>query len=327
MKKVIISMPWAPDIVSELDEYIKLLEDKGLHVILDPKQKRLTESELIEKWPDVYAHICGADAMTAKAINSADKLKIISRIGVGYDTVDMSTATAKGVAVAITPGAGAESVAEYAFALMICLSRKVLQADREVRKGVWDRVPGPSLFRKKIGIIGLGNIGKKLASLTKSFDMKVLAFDFVQDEKYAHENNIEYCALDELLKQADYVSVNVPLTDTTKNFITAKELKLMKPQALIINAARGGIINENDLYVALKDGVIAGAALDVFEQEPVDQSNPLLTLDNVIVSPHNAGSSSEGKNMVVRAAVQNVIDIAEGKIPAGVLNPEVLQKK
>jgi D-3-phosphoglycerate dehydrogenase len=325
-KKILITQPWSPSIVTKFETYVGWLKERGFEVIVDPKQNNLTEQEVIQRLPGIYAYICGPDAVTAKALEYADQLKIISRIGVGYDSIDIPTATSKGIAVTTTPGAGAETVAEFAFALMAALTRRVIQCDRSAREGSWLRISGPSLYRKTLGIIGLGAIGKQLAKIVSGFDMKILAYDVFKDEKYAAENNIKYVTLEDLLKTSDFVSLHIPLNKETKHLINENTLRLMKPSAQLINCSRGGLIDEAALYNALKEGIIAGAALDVFEEEPVNVDNPLLTLDNVIASTHNAGTSVEGKNKVVEAAVLNVLDIIDGKIPVGIRNPEVLKK-
>lgn len=324
--KVLITQPWPPSIVTNFDTYVSWLEERGLEVIVDPKQISLTEEEVIERLPGIYAYICGSDAITAKALEYADQLKIISRIGVGYDNVDIPAATKRGIAVTTTPGAGAETVAEHTFALMLTMTRKIFQCDRSIREGKWIRIAGPSLYRKTLGIIGLGIIGKQLAKIVSGFDMKIIAYDPVVDEEFAKAHSITYVSLEELIKTSDYISLHLPLNKETEYIIGERELKMMKPSAQLVNCARGKLIDEDALYHALKDGVIAAAALDVFEKEPVDLNHPLFTLDNFIATPHNAGTSIEGKNKVVEAAVKNVLDIMDGKMPIGLKNPEVFNK-
>lgn len=325
-RKVLFSMPYSTKVVTEMDQFLGQLRDHGMEpIVSETCGRRMTEDELIKAWPGIYAHICGADPMTDKAISSTETLKIISRIGIGSDSVDIPAATRKGVAVTVTPGAGAEAVAEHTFAMMLALSRRIVEQNSLVKSGKWQsKVSGYSLYRKTLGIIGFGNIGKQLAKLVSGFDMRVLAYDLYRDEAFAKEHNITYCALDTIYREADYITVHMPLDKSTKHMISYNELATMKNSTQVLNCARGGIIDETALYKAVRDGVISGAALDVFEQEPVPMDYPLLTLERVIVSPHNAGTSVEGKNKVVGMAVQNVIDIAEGKRPRGLLNPEAL---
>jgi len=250
---------------------------------------------------------------------------VISRIGVGFESVDIPAATKRKIAVTTTPGAGAETVSEFAFTLMAAMSRKIFQNDRMVRSGGWTTVTGMSFYRKTLGIVGLGLIGIQLARWAQGFGMRVIAYDPVEDLAYAEANNITYVSLDELLKTCDYMSLHLPLMESTRNLIGERELSMMKPTAQIVNSARGGIIDETALYNALKNGVIDAAALDVFEKEPISPENPLLTLDNVIFSPHIAGSTYEGLDSIVGAAVRNVIDVIDGKVPHGIRNPEIYQ--
>ena len=326
-KKVLFSMPYPPSVVSDLDQFLEQLQEHGLEpIVSETCGRRMTEDELIQAWTDVYAHICGADPMTERAISSSETLKIISRIGIGSDSVDIQAATKKGVAVCVTPGAGAEAVAEHTFAMILALSRRIVEQNNLVKGGNWGKkVVGYSLYGKTLGIIGLGNIGKRLILNAAGFDMRILAYDpYYQDESFAKKNNVIYCDLDTIYRESDYISVHLPLTDETRGMISANEMSVMKNSAQIINCARGGIIDEVALYHAVKNGSISGAALDVFAEEPVNMENPLLTLDRIIVSPHNAGTSVEGKNKVVGMAVQNVIDVYEGRCPRGLLNPEVM---
>ena len=324
-KKVMITQPWPTSFVTEFDELVKLLEKNDFEVIVDPCQLSLKESDVIERAPGLYAHICGSDAWTAKAMEYADQLKVISRIGVGYDTVDVPEATKRGIVVATTPGAGASFVAEQAMAMMLAIGRQLLQCNDEVKSGHWERVIGYSLFDKTLGILGLGNIGKWLVKLSSAFDMKVIVYDPKPDEAYAKEHGVKLVSKEELLRTSDFISLHLPKNKDTLKLISHNEFNMMKPSAIIVNCARGGIIDEEALYEALKNKRIFGAGLDVFEKEPTPDDYPLLKLDNILTAPHNAGTSYEGKNAVVRGAVQNVIDIAAGKKPAGVLNPEVLK--
>ena len=219
---------------------------------------------------------------------------------------------------------GAETVAEFAFALMISLSRQVREADAITRSGVWGKAISYSLYRKTLGIVGFGNIGRQLAKLTTGFDMKILAYDpYYQDEVYASTHNIRYCSLDELVQKSDYISFHLPLTTETRDLISARELAMMKPTAQLINCARGGIVNEAALYHALKEHQIFGAAFDVFEDEPIQMDHPFFTLDNMIMTPHHAGTTVEGKNKIVEAAFRNVIAFSENNGTAHVVNAPI----
>ena len=325
-KKVLVTQPWDKSFVPLFDSFVKELEEKDVEVIVDTNDKTsLTEEEVLERAQGLFAHICGTDTWSAKAIDKADQLKIISRIGVGYDTIDIPYATQKGIVVTTTPGAGAETVAEQAYSMMIAIARQLNKGDRLVKEGFWGRVYALSLYRKTLGIIGLGLIGKQLSRIVKGFDMNIIAYDPYPDVQFAKENNIRLVELDELLTKSDFISLHLPKSPQTVDLISKRELAMMKKTAIIVNCARGGIINELDLYNALKNEQIFGAGLDVFVNEPINMDNPLLTLNNVVLMPHNAGTTDEGKNKVVGAAFRNVIEFIDGKVPHGIKNPEVLK--
>lgn len=325
-KKVLLSMPYSPSMVTELDCFLEQLREHGLEpVVSETCGRRMTEEELIMAWPNVYAHVCGADPMTERAMASTKTLKIISRIGIGSDSVDIPAATKRGIAVTVTPGAGSETVAEHAFAMMLALSRRIVEQNNLVKAGKWQsKVSGYSLYRKTLGIVGFGNIGRQLALNAAGFQMRILAYDVCRNEEFAAVHNVTFCDLETIYRESDFISLHMPLDDKTKGMISYNELAMMKNSAQLINCARGGVVDEAALYDAVKNGIISGAALDVFTEEPICMSNPLLALERVIVTPHNAGTSVEGKNRVVGMAVQNVIDIYEGGEPSGLLNREVL---
>ena len=325
-KKILFTQPWEVSMVTEFDKYVQPLIDRGCEIILDPVKTSLTEEQTIERMPGLYAHVCGADTHTARSLEYADQLKVISRIGVGYDSVDIAACTKKGVAVTITPGASAETVSEFALAMIMCMTRNVINNERLLRSGKWGRSTGPSLYRKTLGIAGLGHIGKKLAQIVSGFDMKVIAFDPKQDPEFASANGIEYVSKEELIANSDYISLHLPMSDANRNFIGESELKDMKKSAMLVNCSRGGLVDELALYHALKEHEIAFAALDVFVNEPIDMENPLLSLDNFIATAHNAGTSHEGKNAIVKVAVENLLAIMDGKRPEGLLNPAALDK-
>ncbi|GHT02244.1 hypothetical protein AGMMS50276_32040 [Synergistales bacterium] len=243
-------------------------------------------------------------------------------MGAGYDSVDMSAAKKKNIAVTITPGANAEAVAEYAFTLMLALSRGLVQTDKRIRNSDWKLFIGNSLAGKKLGVVGLGNIGKILCRHAINFSMEILAYDEYKDEDYAVKNGISYCSLEKLIRESNFVSLHVPLNDNTRKMFSTKEFNMMKPSAYIINCARGGVIDEDALYEALKNDVIRGAGLDVFGKEPLAAESCLRTLDNVILSSHTAGSTVESREKVFEIAVRNVIDYFEGRVPKGIVNPE-----
>lgn len=279
------------------------------------------EKEMLQLVPGMDAAIVSVDPFTPQVLAAADKLKVISRTGIGYDSVDVPAATRKGIFVTTTPGANETAVADFTFALLMALSRKVVENERNVRQGKWTRVAGNDPTGKTIGIVGLGTIGKKVAKRAAGFDMRILAFDVYKDEAWAAANGVTYVPLDELLANADYVTLHTPLLPSTRNLINAERLSKMKSTARIINTSRGGVIDETALWHALKEGQLAGAALDVFEHEP-PWGSPLLELPTVLVAPHVAGNSEEAQQKVIALACDNALRVLQGKPPLHTVNPE-----
>lgn len=248
---------------------------------------------------------------------NSPNLKVIGRTGVGYDSVDVKTATSHGIPVVITPGANNRSVAEHAVAMMFALSKNLVEAQQEMCKGNWEIRGAKKAFElegKTIGILGLGAIGRETAKICEGCGMKVAAYDpFLSKEQVEGYGAVYYENYEDLLKVSDVVSIHVPLTDETKNMISKKQLTEMKKTALIINCSRGGIINETDLVEALKAGEIAGAGTDVFCSEPPKTDDPLLNCPNLIVSPHSAAQTREAVIKMAQMCVKGCLAVAEGK--------------
>lgn len=311
--------------VKEDSPALQRLRDEGFEIVTNYWHDKRDEEEMIKLIPGMDAAIVSIDPFTPRVFAVADKLKVVSRTGVGYDAVDVPSATERGILVTTTPGANETAVADYAFALLLAVSRKVIENDRNVRQGNWTRVIGDDPSEKTIGIVGLGTIGKKVARRARGFDMRVLAYDVVKDEKFAEENQVTYVGLDELFREADFVSVHLPLFESTRRIINEQRLRSMKPTAYLVNTSRGGVIDEDALYRALKERWIAGAALDVFTQEP-PWGSPLLDLDNVIVAPHVAGNSRGAQENMVSMACENVRRVLKGEPPLYAVNPQALRK-
>ena len=323
-KKVLVTLSFSPDMITGFDGCVRMLTDKGFDVEVDARCRSLRTDELIPALSGVYAHVASAEQFTEAVMAAAPELKIISRMGVGYDAVDLPAATRRGIALTITPGANADAVAEYTVALMLALTRRLTAIDSGAKQGRWETTFGNSIYGKTLGVIGTGNIGKRVVRNLSGFSMRVLAYDPFPDEAFAREYGVTYCTLEQIFREGDYISVHCPLTAETQGLVSVKEFALMKPSARVINCARGEIIDEKALYEALADKRITGAALDVYEKEPFDENDPLLSLDNVVLSPHIAGMTYECRKTVIETAFQNIIDIAEGRKPDGLINPEVL---
>lgn len=289
----------------------KILQDYGLEIVR-PKQPVTDENDLLDYLDDVVAIITGLEPITPKVIYSAPSLRVIGKHGIGVDNIDLSAAKAKGVNVLNSPGTNREAVADLVFGLMLSLARKIPKADSQVRAGQWPKVFGQSVSGKTLGIIGLGAIGRSMVQRAGGFNMKVIAFDNYWNEEYADANGVVYSDIDGILKEADFISLHVPLTPETKNLIGMDQLNSMKPTAYLINASRGGVVDEKALYEALKEGKIAGAGLDVFSTEPPIDS-PLFGLENVILSPHMGGFTDGALGLTSEYVAQAVVDALEGK--------------
>ena len=308
------------------DDVDRYLTSQGMEPVYRPWHGGRTEEELIDLLRGIDGAIVSTDPFTARVIQAADRLRVISRTGVGYDAVDVPAATKRGVIVTTTPGVNRHAVADWALALILCCARKVPENLAEVRRGEWTRHEGMDLAEKTLGVVGLGTIGKEVAKRAKAFGMRLLAFDLVQDLPFAAEQGIAYVPLEDLLRQSDFVSIHCFLNAATRHLINAERLLLMKPTAFLINTARGGIVDTEALYRALHAKRIAGAGLDVFEGEPLRADSPLRTLENVYLSPHTAGSTADARRLSGTAAAENLIRALRGERPDGIVNPEVLAR-
>ncbi|MBX6342665.1 MAG: phosphoglycerate dehydrogenase, partial [Thermomicrobiaceae bacterium] len=250
------------------DEIREFLEARGCRLAEREVIYPVTEDHLCELVRDVDGLITELQRITPRVLAHANRLKVISAGGVGYDHIDVEEATRRGIAVCICAGCNNHSVAELAFGMMIGLSRQIYPADRSMRQGRWERFPGPELWGKTLGVVGLGRVGKSTALLGRAFGMRVLATDIVWDITFANEHGISYVPLERLLQESDYVSLHVPLTEETRYLIDERALSLMKPTAYLINTARGPVVKQDALVQALRERRIAGAGLDVFEVEP-----------------------------------------------------------
>jgi phosphoglycerate dehydrogenase-like enzyme len=269
-------------------------------------------------------------SVTAETVANANDLLVISRFGVGYDSVDVKACTVADVLVTITVGAVDRSVAEATIGWMLALSHNMLAKDKLLRTGQWDersKHMGSELRDRTLGIIGLGGIGRKVVELLSIFGMnQPLAFDPFLTKEGAAKAGVRLVSLEELLRESDFVSIHCPLNEQTRGLIGAKELALMKPDAYLLNTARGGIVDEDPLYDTLKNNRIAGAALDCFAQEPVTSPHRFGEFPNVILAPHSIAWTNELFRDIGRAACQVMVDLACGNRPRGVLNPEVFDR-
>jgi len=300
----------------------QLLTDAGIAITTLSIPEAANKAKQIEAVRDVDAYLAGVEYITAEVMDAAPKLKVIARAGVGFESVDLDAACKRNIAVTNTPGANHHTVADYVFGLMLELARHIRVGQRTVKEGRWDRTLGIELRGKTLGIVGFGRIGKEVALRARGFHMNIITYDVYQDTKFAAENGVRFVPIEELLRTSDFVSLNCNVTDQNRGMINRDTIALMKPTAYLMNTARGPLINEDDLYEALKAGKIAGAGLDVLTKEP-NPDTPLATLDNVVVTPHNAGSTVEAFEQMAVDATQYVLDILSGKRVAACVNPEI----
>jgi phosphoglycerate dehydrogenase-like enzyme len=263
-----------------------------------------------------------AEQYTRSVIERADTLKHIARWGVGYETVDVPAASAIGVLVTTTLGSNHWGVAQLAFALMLAVARRVVELDKVGRSGKWARPLGRDVWQKTLGVVGLGRIGKGVAQRAFGFEMKVLAYEPFPDHAFCKRWNVELVELDDVFRRSDYVTLHAPGEADNQRLVNATRLALMKPSAVLINTARGVLVDEDALYAALRDGTIAGAGLDVRVDEP-PRDDRFEALDNVVLTPHTAGSTREAQAVSAEMVVRGVLQAARGEQPHGLMNAEV----
>jgi len=292
----------------------KILKENGLNLTYEPE---ITPEQIKEKIGEFNIVIVRSrTTLTKEMIDKADNCKIIARVGVGLDNIDLDAAKAKNIRVINAVEGAMNAVAEQVLGLMISLARQIPLADREIRNGNWlkKELMGTELRGKYLGIVGLGNIGKKLGRLAKALNMNIIGYDVIPiDEEFSKEVGLMKTDLDTLLQSSDYVSLHVPLLDSTYHLINAKKLSTMKKTANIINTSRGGVIDEEALYDALKNGNLGGAALDVFEKEPATGSK-LATLPNIILTPHIGAQTKEAQSLAANVIAEKIIQILRGVI-------------
>jgi len=290
----------------------EVLEKNGLKVTYEPE---ITPEQIAEKIGNFEVVVVRSRTkMTRELIVKANKCKIIARVGIGLDNIDQDAAKEKNIRVINAVEGAITAVAELVIGLMISMAREIPRADRETRNGNWIKkeLMGSELKGKYLGIVGLGNIGKRLGRLARALNMNIIGYDVIPiDDEFSKEVGLMKADLDTLLTSADYVSFHVPLLDSTHHMINAEKLKMMKNTARIINTSRGGVIDEEALYNSLKDGSLAGAALDVFEVEPATE-NKLITLPNFIATPHIGAQTKEAQLLAANIIAEKIIQILRG---------------
>ena len=299
----------APYMQPVIDRFRDRFEEKGIELVIPPVEERMEEEDLLEWVRDVDGVICGDDRYTARVLDQAPKLKVISKWGTGIDSIDQGACEERGIEVCNTPDAFSIPVADTVIGYVLCFARKLPFLDREMKQGKWEKIAGRALHECTLGIIGVGDVGSVVAERGAAFGMTVLGNDIqaIDDELIA-ETDLVVVGKDEVLRRADFVSLHTDLNETSFHLMSDDEFALMKSEAVVINTSRGPVIDEEALIRALENGEIAGAALDVFEEEPLPEDSPLLGMKNVIMAPHNANSSPTAWEHVHENTIRNLIN-------------------
>jgi glyoxylate reductase len=317
----------------------RIIPEKGLEILREAADVKVWQNELppprevlLKEVEDVDGLVSLlTDKIDAELFDRAKKLKIVSNYAVGFDNIDLDEATKRGIMATNTPGVLTETTADLAFALLMATARRIVEADKFARAGRWKTwgpmlMLGQDVYGAKLGLIGLGRIGYAVAKRAKGFDMDVMYYDMFRNEKAEQELGLKFVELEQLLKESDFISIHVPLTPETKHLIDEKTLGLMKKTAILVNTARGPVVDEKALYEALVSNKIAGAGLDVMDPEPPSMDNPLLKLDNVIILPHIASASVATRTKMAVMAAENCVAGLKGDVPPNLLNKQVIDK-
>ena len=305
MWRVLVSAPY---FIPVIEEYRQRLEKKDIELIPAEVNERLSEAELIEVIGDIDGIICGDDCITKRVLDAAPRLKVISKWGTGIDSIDAEETQRRGIPVYRTPNAFSEPVADTVLGYILAFARKLSLMDQDIRNGRWEKLPLVSLSECTLGVIGVGDCGKAVVRRARAFGMHILGNDIVEMPKdFISETGIEMVSLGELLASADFISLNPDLNSTSHHLIGKPQLDAMKPGAYLINTSRGPVVDEPALSSALQAGKIAGAALDVFEEEPLPAISPLRKLANCMLAPHNANSSPRAWKRVHENTVRNLL--------------------
>ena len=300
----------APYMIPFLDRFKPVFEKYGIDLIVPDVQERMEEDDLLQYAGKFDGAICGDDRYTERVLEACSpRLKVISKWGTGIDSIHADACSRLKIILSRTPNAFTTPVADTVLGYMLAFARRGPWMDREMKNGKWEKIPGKALSECTLGIIGIGNIGKAVTRRAKAFGMKVLGTDIIDiDHVFVSESGIEMTDLHFLLSNSDFVSVNCDLNPTSYHLINAKTLAQMKSSAILINTARGPIVEENALVAALRSGQVGGAALDVFEVEPLPKESPLLTMENVMLAPHNSNSSPTAWERIHWNTIRNLLD-------------------
>lgn len=297
----------------------RLLEEAGCEIVENRLGRPHTYEELIPLVADIDGVVAGVDTWDEEVFKLAPNLKAIARFGVGVDNIDLAKAAERGIKVSNVPGGNANAVAELAVGLILSMLRNIPALQQSAKRGYWDRRVGEELAGKTVGLLGFGHIAQMVARKLQGFEVRLIAYDKYPNEAKAAELGVGLVSSDEVLRQSDVVSMHLPSLKETRHMMSYAQFEMMKSSAYFVNTARGALVNEEALYQALNERIIAGAAIDVFEVEPVSADNPLFGLDNLLATPHTAAETAETYRRVGLVTARALIDVFAGKDPANLL--------
>jgi D-3-phosphoglycerate dehydrogenase len=307
--KILVTAPYMQPVI---DQFRSVFDDHDIKLVVPMVEERFDEEDLLKWVADVDGVICGDDQFTERVLQTTTRLKVISKWGTGIDSIDQEACKKMGIAIRNTPNAFSEPVADSVLGYILCFTRNLLWMDRAMHKGVWEKIPGRALRECVLGVIGVGNVGKAVVRRVVDHGMRVLGNDVMDmPADFLTETGIEMVSKEQLLQHSDFVSINCDLNPTSYHMMDDTRFAQMSPAAVIINTARGPVIDEAALIRALQNRRIAGAALDVFEEEPLPEDSPLREMDNVLLAPHNANSSPEAWERVHQNTIRNLIQELE----------------
>lgn len=308
--KVLVSAPY---LQPEIDRFRPLFAEHDIEVVLPPVAERLSEDELLQWIGDIDGVIAGDDRFTDKVLAAAPRLKVLSKWGTGIDSFDLDACRRRGVAVRNTPNAFSEPVADSVLAYVLSFARRTPWMDREMKQGHWEKIPGTSLRECTLGVIGVGNVGRAVVRRAAAFGMRILGNDPLQvSQEFLEQHGVSMVSREELLRQSDFVTINCDLNPTSRHLMNDAAFDLMKQNAVLVNTARGAIVDEAALVRALQREKIAGAGLDVFEAEPLPLESPLRRMDNALLAPHNSNSSKAAWERVHENTIRNLLEVLKG---------------
>ena len=309
--KVLVTAPYMQPVI---DRFRPIFDKHGIELVIPPVNERLAEDELLGLVGNVDGVICGDDLFTARVLEEARRLKVISKWGTGIDSIDAEACRARGVTVCNTPDAFSEPVADSVLGYILCFARRLPWMNRSMHEGAWKKAPGVALCECTLGVIGVGSVGKAVVRRALGFGMRVIGNDIVEmPAEFLSATGIEMMSKEKLLPQADFISLNCTLNPTSHHLMNDERFAQAKPTAVVINTARGAVIEEPALIRALQEKRIAGAALDVFEDEPLPPNSPLLGMDKVMLGPHNSNSSPQAWEHVHHNTIQNLLNVLRRK--------------